>query len=178
MIKNLHPSEVNRRRRDFSLLHFWIFWIGTLILAIAVVPIYSIYLRSWKPLIFWVAPLVVMSVLPIQGFGLSLFVGVILNTAYSFIIVKYMGHDLLCEDKDCNQEDFKKENTAEILIDCELELRILDILEEHKIISIGRICAYADSPYEQVNKILRYLVSNEIIKRHEDIAGIIAYSLK
>lgn len=178
MLKNLHPSEVNRRRRDFSILHFWMFWIGTLILAIVVVPIYSIYLRSWKPLIFWVAPLVLISILPTQGFGLSLFVGVILNTVYSFTIIKYMGHDLLLEDKDCNQEKSEKENTTEISIDCELELRILDILEEHSLISVGRICAYADSPYEQVNEMLIYLVSNEIIRRHEDNAGTIAYSLK
>ena len=178
MLKKLHPSEVNRRRRDFSLLHFWMFWIGNLILAIVVVPIYSIYLRSWKPLVFWVVPHFLISILHNQGPDIALVVGVIFNTVYSFIVIKYMGHDLLCEDKDSNQENFKKENTAEISIDCELELRILDILEENSIISIGRICAYADSPYEQVNEILIYLLSNKIIKRHEDDSGTIAYSLK
>ena len=58
----------------------------------------------------------------------------------------------------------------------DLEKTILDILEEHSSLTIGRICAYSDYPYENESKI-RIFKKAGVIEEKITKSDTIEYSL-
>ena len=151
MMKNLTVDEINRRRKEFAYLPFCA---GTIILAIVAVPIASIYLRTWKPILYWLPTLILISILPL-GMGSAFVASILINTLYSYITVKAINNSLI--QKQISTEILISGSSDKDVDSNTLEKIILDILEEHSSLSLGRICAYSDYPHEMVKTKLEYL---------------------
>lgn len=171
MLKKLTVDEINRRRKEFG---YFPFCAGVIIIAIVAVPLASVYLRTWKPLLYWIPAFILISILPFEVGGI-LFAAILINAGYSYITVKKINESILnnysvSELKSSEtQEDYQESNY--------LEKTILDILEEHSSLTIGRICAYSDYPYEKVKAKLEYLKKAGVIEEKITTSDTIEYSL-
>ena len=87
MLKELTADEINRRRKGFA---YFPFCAGVIILGIVAVPIASVYLRTWKPLLYWIPCLI----LPLE-IGSIFFSAILINAVYSYIIVKKVNNSVL-----------------------------------------------------------------------------------
>lgn len=172
MIKELTVDEINRRRKGFA---YFPFCAGVIILGIAAVPITSFYLRTWKPILYWLPALFLISILPLEFDGTLVASILIINAGYSYITVKKINKSLL-------RKDITPESQASASSDVEqesndLERTVLDILEEHYSISVGRICAYSDCPHEMVKAKLEYLKNAGVVEEKFTVSDTIEYSL-
>ncbi len=171
MLKELTTDEINRRRKGFT---YFPFCAGVIILGLLAVPTASVYLRTWRPLIYWIPTLILVSILPFEVGGIF-FAATLANAVYAYITVKIINNSLI---NDHSVGEFKTsanpENDKE---DNDLEKTILDILEEHSSLSIGRICAYSDYPYENVKAKLEFLKNSGVIAEKITISDTIEYSL-
>jgi len=171
MLKQLTSDEINRRRKGFA---YFPFCAGVIILGLATVPIASVYLRTWKPLLYWIPALILISFLPFE-FGGVFFASIFINAGYSYITVKRINSSLLNNhsmselQSSATPADDKESN--------DLEKTILDILEEHSSLTIGRICAFSDYPYEMVKAKLEYLKKVDVIEEKITTSNTIEYSL-
>tara|TARA_B100000674_G_scaffold498379_1_gene536415 strand:- start:2110 stop:2628 length:519 start_codon:yes stop_codon:yes gene_type:complete len=171
MLKELTADEINRRRKGFA---YFPFCAGVIILGIVAVPVASVYLRTWKPLLYWIPCLIFISILPLET-GSIFFAGILINAVYSYITVKRINNSVLynhsiSELKPSTNQDNDKESN-------DLEKTILDILEEHNSLAFGRICAYSDHPYENVKAKLEYLKKAGVIEEKITKSDTIEYSL-
>ena len=91
MLKKLTDDEINRRRKEFG---YFPFCAGVIIIAIVAVPLASVYLRTWKPLLYWIPALIMVSILPFD-FGGVFFASILINAGYSYITVKRINTSLL-----------------------------------------------------------------------------------
>ena len=171
MLKQLTSDEINRRRKGFA---YFPFCAGVIILGLATVPIASVYLRTWKPLIYWIPALILVSFLPFE-FGGIFFASILINAGYSYITVKRINNSLLINH---SLSGLQSSTTPDADKDSnDLEKTILDILEENSSLPIGRICAYSDYPYEMVKAKLEYLKKVGVIEEKITTSDTIEYSL-
>ena len=171
MLKKLTVDEINRRRKEFG---YFPFCVGVIIIAIVAVPLASVYLRTWKPLLYWIPALILVSILPFE-FGGVFFASILINAGYSYITVKRINNSLLN-----NHSTSKLQSLATPDADKEsndLEKTILDILEDHSSLTIGRICAFSDYPYVMVKNKLEYLKKVGVIEEKVTTSDTIEYSL-
>ena len=171
MLKELTADEINRRRKGFA---YFPFCAGVIILGIVAVPIASVYLRTWKPLLYWIPCLILISILPLE-IGSIFFAAILINAVYSYIIIKKINNSVLYDHSkyelkpSTNQDNDKESNDS--------EKTILDMLEEHSSLTIGRICAYSDYPCEKVKTKLEYLKKAGVIEEKIRTPDTIEYSL-
>ena len=166
MLKELTADEINRRRKQFALVPFCA---GVIILGIVTVPLASIYLRTWKPVLYWLPAFILISVLPFEMGGLF-FASILINAGYSYIAVKAINNSVLSEQSGLSMQ-------TSMSSDSDIERTLLDILEEHSSLSIGRICAYSDYPHEQVKAKLDYLKKAGVVFEKTYQSGTVVYSL-
>ena len=171
MLKKLTVDEINRRRKEFG---YFPFCAGVIIIAIVAVPLASVYLRTWKPLLYWIPALILVSILPFELGGVF-FASILINAGYSYITVKRINNLLLnnhstIELQSLATPDADKESN-------DLEKTILDILEDHSSLTIGRICAFSDYPYAMVKTKLEYLKKVGVIEERVTTSDTIEYSL-
>ena len=113
-------------------------------------------------------------ILPLE-IGSIFFSAILINAVYSYIIVKKVNNSVLynhskCELKPSTNQDNEKESN-------DLEKTILDILEDHSSLTIGRICAFSDYPYVMVKTKLEYLKKVGVIEEKVTTSDTIEYSL-
>ena len=170
MLKELTVDEINRRRKEFG---YFPFCAGVIILGLVAVPIASVYLRTWKPLLYWMPAFILISILPFET-GRIFFTSILINAGYSYIIVKKINNlrlnNPISELKPSTAQDNDKESN-------DIEKTILDILEEHSSLTIGRICAYSNYPYDKVKAKLEYLKKVGIIEEKITTSDTFEYSL-
>ena len=170
-MKELTADEINRRRKEFT---YFPFCAGAIILGIVAVPIASIYLRTWKPIIYWLPAIFLISILPLETGG-TFIASIAMNAGYSYTTVRKIKKSLLRKDITP-----KLQTSASSDVDQEsndLERTILDILEEHCSLSVGRICAYSDYPHEMVKAKLEYLKNAGVVGEKITVSDTIEYSL-
>lgn len=171
MLKELTVDEINRRRKEFA---YFPFCAGVIIIAIVAVPIASIYLRTWKPLLYWIPAFILISILPFEV-GAIFVSAILINAGYSYITVKKINNSLLNYHPTSGVKPSANRFNVEESND--LERTILDILEEHNSLTIGRICAYSNYPYENVKIKLEYLKNAGIIEEKITTSDTIEYCL-
>ena len=171
MLKKLTVDEINRRRKKFG---YFPFCAGVVIIAIVAVPLASVYLRTWKPLLYWIPALILASILPFELGGVF-FASILINAGYSYITVKRINTSLLNNHSTIELQSIETPDTDKGSND--LEKTILDILEDHSSLTIGRICAYSDYPYEMVKAKLKYLKKAGVIEEKITTSDTIEYSL-
>ena len=171
MLKKLTTDEINGRRRGFA---YFPFCAGVIILGIAAVPMASVYLRTWKPILYWIPALILVSILPFE-FGGILFASILINASYSYITVKKVKNSAT-KNHSTNKPktSIAQKNNEEIN---DLEKTILEILGEHSSVSVGRICAYSNYPYENVKAKLEFLKKTGVIEEKITLSDTIEYSL-
>ena len=170
-MKKLTTNEINRRRKEFAYIPFGP---GVVFLGIVAVPLASFYLRTWKPIVFWIPAIVLISILPLDMGG-SFVAAILINAAYAYITVKSINMSLLQSIPHDIQEPVESKKNLE---SDNIERIILDILEDHSPLSIGRICAYSDYPHLEVKKKIDYLKQAHVIAERINKSGTVEYYLR
>jgi len=161
-------KEILNRRAGFDA---WIFAFGTAMLAFIVVPITAFYLRSWRVIIYYLAALILVSIISafvLEGsdqtasFAIRLLISIPFNVAYAYAIVIQLKGEAKEAIKSLESGKYSFSESSETIA---TETRIIKALADQGSMTVGHICAATGCSAVDIETELRRMVEMGLVSR-------------